>query len=470
MRQAKIICLLLMLAIMAGCSVSKQAYKEARKYDEAGLFVESAEQDLKALDKDPKFKEAKKHLLGVAPKAYDELMRRAQNLQQAENWDQAVAEYKHLDRLLSRCLRHGVVFETVNVKERLAKARNRAAAFHHKNAETLFEKKDWRRAAQAYLKAHNHVDNFKQSFDKAIRSYMSAGNQSLKERSYPAAIKDFKDALKVAPNHATAEKRLAESHYRLGRQFYDNGQFRQALTQLEEAERLNPDAKHIEQWADKAYEAAVQYVAVFPFVNRTRVRIDGNHIARALLTVLETRNLKFVDFMQHSETMALMNNVNYGPYGRISESQLREVALEEGLDSFVWGTILDISVADSPENMTEMTHEKEITVKDSMGKEVDTTETIYYREYSRERNVRVQMEHVILETQTGKILDRHRFTRKISDVAQWIAYQGSIYDLPKKKRALLDAPRNPRPLPALVDEMISGAVDKIGREVVKFYK
>ena len=102
MRQAKIICLLLMLAIMAGCSASKQAYKEARKYDEAGLFVESAEQDLKALDKDPKFKEAKKHLLGVAPKAYDELMRRAQNLQQAENWDQAVAEYKHLDRLLSR--------------------------------------------------------------------------------------------------------------------------------------------------------------------------------------------------------------------------------------------------------------------------------------------------------------------------------------------------------------------------------
>ena len=174
--------------------------------------------------------------------------------------------------------------------------------------------------------------------------------------------------------------------------------------------------------------------------------------------------------MQHSETMALMNNVNYGPYGRISESQLREVALEEGLDSFVWGTILDISVADSPENMTEMTHEKEITVKDSMGKDVDTTKTIYYREYSRERNVRVQMEHVILETQTGKILDRHRFTRKISDVAQWIAYQGSIYDLPKKKRALLDAPRNPRPLPALVDEMISGAVDKIGREVVKFYK
>ncbi len=470
MRQFTVSIALISLVLLAGCSASKQAYKKAKEYDDAGLFVESAEADLKALDKNPKYKDAKKHLRVVAPKAYDELLSRAENLERAANWDQVVLEYKHLDHLLNRCHRHGVVFETVNVKRRLSQSRNKAAEFHHKNAEALFVKKDWRRAAVAYLRAHDHVDNYKQSFDKALQSHLNAGSEALKAERFRAAIKDFALALEVAPNHPAARNRLAESHYRLGRQLYSEGQFRKALKQLQKAEGYNPDSPHIKQWADKAYDAAVQYVAVFPFANRTRIQVDGSRIASALLTVVESKDLKFADFMTHPEAVSVMNKASHGEYGRVSESQLLQLAEAEGLDSFVWGTVQTIDVEDGPENMTEMTHEKKVTVKDSTGKDVEGSETVYYREYTRNRNVRVQLEHVILETATGKILDRRRFTQEINDVARWIAYQGSIYDLPKKKRVLLDAPRTPRPVPALLDEMTAGAVEKMGREVVEFYR
>ncbi|MFQ5651494.1 MAG: hypothetical protein ACE5IY_16285 [bacterium] len=470
MRTQVVIRCLAAMALLAGCSASKQAYKKAQEFEQAGLYVEAAEQDLKALRKDPDFKDAKSHLREIAPKAYDELITRAIALERTENWEQTVTEYKKLVSLLSRFHRHGVVFETMNIRERLRKAEHKAAEYHYAHAEQFFANQSWHQAATAYMKAHSYVDNFNRSLDKAIQSYVNAGDQSLRNKRYPEAQAAFHDALIAVPNHPVAKKKLAQSYFLYGRQLFDEGQFREALEQFEQAETFDPESKEIAEWTDRAYNEAVQYVAIFPFVNHTRIQVDGYRLARDLLTLIETRELKFADFLPHPETVSLLSKSALNRFGHIRESELRRIAAEEGLDSFVWGSVLDIEVHDSAESMKEHSHDRVVTVQDSTGKDVEATETIYYREYSRPRRVSVRAEHVIIETETGAVLDRERFTEEITDVARWVAYPGSIYDLPKKKRPLLDAPRSPRPVPILVDEMLGAVVEKISREVVEFYR
>ncbi len=458
------------LALLIGCSASKQAFKQAREFEDAGLYVEAAEADLQALDKSPKYKEAKVHLRKVAPDAYAELLSQAQNLETGENWDAAVGVYAHLTRMLSRFQRHGVVLETINVKARLGSARRKAADCHYKNGERLFAAGKWRKAANAYLQAHKFVDNYNKALDKAIQALVNSGNGHLKNNAYNKALKAFAKILDVAPNHPVGKTKLAETHFQMGRAHFEAGEFRQALKEFEKVLAFKPDFEGAEKWVERAYEAAVQYIAVFPFLNKTNVTIDGYLLASDILTRTRQANLQFVDFLSHPATVSLISKSSLSRYGHVSESELLSIANEEGLDSIVWGTIRDLDVQDKPESRQEIAYDKIITVQDSSGKDVEETETIYYREYARERRIVVRLEYVILNVASGAVLDKQRYTREVSDIARWIGYNGSIYDLPEDRRILLDAPRNPRPVEVLVNELLAAATDRISRDVVRHYR
>ena len=66
MKKACLFFILISIAL-TGCSSSKKALKEAKKLADAGLYVEAAEQDLKALREKPDFKEALLLLSEPAP-------------------------------------------------------------------------------------------------------------------------------------------------------------------------------------------------------------------------------------------------------------------------------------------------------------------------------------------------------------------------------------------------------------------
>lgn len=461
---------LVTLFCWVGCSASKKAFKEAQKFEEQGLYVEAAEADLKALDKNRKFGEAKVHLKQVAPKAYDELLAQAESQERVGNWEQAVDSHRKLVRFLHRCGDFGVTFPAVNVKERLDNATQKAARYYYDNAEKFFAAKSWGKAANAYLKAHNFVDNFNLSLEKAIQALVNAGNSHLKAKNYQAALKAFDKILEVAPGNKTGIEKMAETHYLLGEQFWKEGQFRKSFYAFQDARQFVPDFRDVERRAEQAYQEAVQFVAVFPFLNNTDFSVDGYLIASYLHEYLRTAELEFADFLSHPETVSLLSKSTSSRYGRVSESELLSLAAEEDLDSVVWGMVRKVEVHDSPERMEEVAYDKVVVVKDSSGRDVETTETIYFREYRQERKLEVELETMILDVQSGALLQNERYRERISDDAIWIGYSGSIYDLPKDKRRLIDAPRKPRPVPVLLNELFAAATDKIGRDLVRFYK
>ncbi len=431
--------------------------------------MEATEQDLRALDEKPDFKEALVHLKSVAPKAYVDLLERAKNLEAAENWNQAVAGYERLDNLLENIHRYGVVFETVNVKERLSHAKQKAAEYHYANAETSFAKNRWRKAASAYLKAHDYIENYNQSLEKAIRSFFKLGDRRLENNRVSGALNAYQNVLDIAPGHREAKQKIAEAHYRAGRHYFKKRHFREALKQFETIEEYASDYKDAAEWVDRAYEEAVQYLAVFPFKNETAANLDGFLLAAEILQHTINGNLKFVDFLNQGEMAALLHDHNLNRY-RLSEAHLAQVAQDEGLDSFIWGRVLDIDVRDKPQSFVEYEHKKTVVVEDSAGNKIEETELIYFREYSRSRVVRIAVEYVIVDSETGRYLHKQGLTEDIADEARWIAYQGSIYDLPKEKRPLLDAPRNPRPPEVLIDDLLLSLGKNIARDLLRFYR
>jgi len=459
-----------LILIVSGCSASKKAFKEAKEYEKKGLYVESAEADLKALRKDSKFADAKAHLREVAPKAYDELRLQAENLELAENWDLAVTAYEKLSSFIDRCARRGVVFETINTRARLAKVKRSAANYHYKNGERFFRAKDWGKAANAFLKAHKQIANYNKSMEKAIQSLVNAGNSHLKAGYFDAALHAFGKILEVAPGHSHGKKKMAQTHFMIGKQLFAEEQFRKSYQAFLTAAEFDSEHRAVAEWTEKAYREAVRFVAVIPFQNNTDLAIDGSLMASDIHNKLSHENLDFADFMSHPEVMELMDKTSLSRYGTVSESELLSIAEEADLSAIIWGVVRDVNIGDSPEQMSEVSHNKVIVVQDSSGKDVETTETIFYREYSRRRKVEVRIETRILEVKTGAILDNQRYREEITDVARWIGYSGSIYDLPEDKRALLDAPRDPRPVGILINEMLKGATERLTRDLVNFLR
>ncbi|MFQ5865457.1 MAG: hypothetical protein ACE5IW_09540 [bacterium] len=464
-------CLLIAMFIFTACSASKKAYRKAQEYEEAGLYVQAAQQDLKALREKSDYKEALVHLKRVAPKAYDELINRANKLEASESWDQVVHEYELLNNLLQGFHHHGVVFETVNVKMRLRQAQRQAAEFHYTKADSLFETYRWEEAAYEYLQAHNFIENYNNSFKKAILSFLKAGDYWLENKKYIEAIDTFERLLEVAPHHQKATRKLAESHYQLGKQYFDEKRFREALDEFETTEETVPDYKDAAKWAQRSLEKATQLVAIFPFLNLSRYyAVDGYLLASEITNHCIHANLKFAIFLSDAEVADFMGQYPRAFRGTLSEARLAHLARKEGLTSFVWGKVKEMTVEDSPKTFTEHEYEKTVTVQDTADQEIEELVTIYYREYKQSRRVRMRVEYVIIDSETGSYLDKQRFVEEIFDEARWIAYQGSIYDLPENKQYLLDAPQNPRAPEILIDELVTSVSKRISKHLIRFYK
>jgi tetratricopeptide (TPR) repeat protein len=459
-----------LLILCAACASQKalDAFNEAKEYEGAGLFVEAAEQDLRALRERPDFKDALLHLKEVAPKAYEELVDRGEKLSASGNVDQAVAEFQRLENLLRACHAHGVVFETANINDMLARAQQLAAQHHYARADSFFSAKQWRPAAGAFLKAHEYRSNYNGALDKAIQAYINSGENQLSEKNYSAAAEDFGDVLQLAPSHSLAKSKAAESHYLLGEQLFSEGRYREALSRFEKVYDFVDDYRDVANWVERAYEAATQHVAIFPFVNRSSINVDPYFFAGEILNQVYGVSLDFVEFLPYADMVAALDDFHLNAVVRLHESELLRVASSEGLESFVWGQIRSIEVRDSPEEFKELRHELATGVKDSSGKA--ETRTIYYREYTASRFVRIVIDCSIFHGETGAQLDRQTFVDDVTDEARWIGYQGSIYDLPENQRSLLDASRDPRPVAVLVDQLSFSLTEDIAKYIIKFYR
>jgi len=457
-------------ALFTGCA-HKKAYMRALEYEKSGRHVEAARKDLEALDKKPDYEEAFAHLQQVAPLAYQELLTRAETFEVKAQWLEAVDSYGELEALLQQFTRYRIVLQTIDVSGREAQAREKGAAYHYETAERHFSAGEYEPAIFQYQKVTALAGEHRDTKNKLGQTYTRLGDRDLQAQSFQAAVNNYAQALNYAAETAALQQQIAEANYRWAVQLEANKNFREAMAKFEVVMAVMPDYKDAARRAKQAYEKALQRVAILPFRNRTQQGGQyGYLLTEEVLGECIRANLQFAVFINRANLEQIFEEYKLSQSGVVDERKAVEIGKLEGLHSFVTGAITQISVETTQPRFVEKTHDKVYTVKDSAGKSIEKTEKIYYREYTTTRTAQISASFQIVDVETGRYLSGETFAESSEDKANWVRYQGSIYDLPKDKQKLLDAAGDPKAAEIMINDLVRRVANKMSEKILRFYQ
>lgn len=464
--------LALLIPLLASGCAHKRAYKRALAFAEEGNFVESAEQDLRALDKKPEYDDAKDHLKIVAPKAYQELLDRSQGLQSLSRWIEAIETYQYMESLVARFYDNNIVLQTISIPDRIAWARQEGRDYHYSSAERLFQSSEYLQAIEQYHKVIAIVGHYLDTREKLWRSNIELGNQLQSARQYESALnRFFRPALEFEINIDETNRLIAETYYRWADQLVSEGNHRGAYETFGRALEVIPDYRDAAERQDEAFEEALMRVAVLPFRNSTPFGGQySNLLTDQVINRCINANLQYVVFATRSHLDRIIQEYELTVAGAVDPSTAVEIGKLEGIHYFITGNLTQISEQTTSPSFVERTLNKVITVRDSTGKEVKVTEKRFYREYTSRRTVQLGASYQIVDAETGRYIRSEDFSESIVDETRWIRYQGSINDLPESKRGFLDASTEPKSADMLINDGIRIIAEKMSQKIIRYYR
>ena len=166
----------------------------------------------------------------------------------------------------------------------------------------------------------------------------------------------------------------------------------------------------------------------------------------------------------------IMEEYKLAMSGVVDVSKASEIGKLEGIHYFLTGNITQISEQTTRPSFVEKTYDKSYTEKDTAGNDITKTRTIHYREYKSQRNVQISASYQIVEVETGRYAGGDNFKENIIDEANWVRYQGSIYDLPKDKQNLVDGETEPKSADILINDGMRTIAKKISVQILDRFK
>lgn len=470
-----VICALLFLPLLTTSCAYKRAYKRALQFEESGRYLAAAEQDLSALDRKPGFADAKTHLRDVAPQAYTELIDRAAGFEMRNEWKEAIDIYDYTERFYTRCSRHDVVLQTSDVGHLRADAQRRGTEYHYRNAEDHFNRREYESAIPQYLEVVAISGYHEDTRARLWRSHVEVGNQLLDSGAFEQAVTDwYEPALEYAEfatDEAATRNFIAEAYYRWAERLVADGDERGAFHRFERALAAVPGYRDAEERSREMYEEAVARVAIMPFRNATSFGFQySNLLTEQLITHCINANLEFAVFATREHIEQLLVEHELTAAGAVDPSTASRIGELEGIDFFVTGSLTQVSEQTSRPTFVEKEHKIRYTVRDSTGKEVAQTRSIFYREYTMRRTVEVAASYQIVDVETGRFVRGEDFSERLVDEAHWIRYQGSINDLPRDKRPLLDAPTEPRSADMITNDSMRLLAEKMSAKILRYFR
>ncbi len=451
-----------------GCA-HKKAYKKALELEKSGQYVQAAEKDLEALDKKSDFTDAKEHLQIIAPKAYEELLGRAENYERNQNWIEAINSWNHMNTLLTRFQRHGVYLTTINVGEHLTRAKANGLKFYYNNAQQYFLAGDYHRSITAYKNVHKIAGFYLDTKDKLRQAHIRLGDQSLARKEFEAAVNYYTAAREYSDDIMRTNQNIAEAYYQWAGDLSIKENYREATEKFETCLQIVPNYRDAEQKRKYNYEKAVRRVAVMPFGNATPYGMQySNLLTEELINDCIKKQLKYASFMTRSHLDQILEEHKLAMAGLVDPSKASEIGKLEGIHYFITGNVTQISEQTSPSSFVEKTHEKTYTEKDTAGNDITKTHTIYYREYKKSRTVLIAASFQIVEVETGKYVAGDNYSEKFIDEAIWVRYQGSIYDLPKETQKLINGRSEPKSGDILINDGMRQIANKMSQKIVSF--
>lgn len=458
--------LLACLLALSACAGHQKALEKAREYEAAGLYVQAVEEDLRALEKKSDFPDALAHLKKMAPLAVRELRQQAEALAANRQWLEAANHYRQLEALLQRCRQHNVSLAGENPAERLAEIQRSGAADYAARAEDALADGNLPAAIELLKKVHHLLPGYRDNDAKLRQALVEQGTRQQQTGSYATAIATFREAIELTGEHPRVLDSLAAAYYAWGEQLEAAGDFRQAMARFEDAATAVPDFRDALERAQHAYEAAVRHVAILPLRNDTTFPNEHSHfLTETLRRICIDANLKFTDFLPSNEIADLVDRHRLRRARELNLQQAQQIGELEGVHAFVTGALAEIAIVRGEPKVEEKTLERIISERDSSGKKVESKETAYYRIYTATHTLRIRAYLQVTDAVSGVRHSREYVTDEVKERAQWLRYQGSIHDLPKEVRHLLDAPDQPTFSSLAINQLLDRVAAKMAHRL-----
>lgn len=460
------------LLLVSGCSAASMAVKQGDQYLETKNYYSAAQAYIHALELDPTYDSAKTKLCGVSKQAYDQQLAIASNYESTLDHEAALQSYTDLSIFVdniskSNCL----TFPIINVKNKIVEMKASSSEKYYKQAEDLFNKREYDAAIDKYGEALKFNSPYKDCSNKIGESYYCLGEKCDKQKAYREAAKNYLKASEVIKGYKDSTDRATKIYYALGEYYLTKNQCRNAWDDFNEVVKINPGYLDINDKTTKADECSVKKLAFARFDNPTGKNIAGSSIGDMVFDTikakLQGRSSRFLHFMEREELDSIINEQSLGKNG-ITDNYNSFKKLK-GVDYLIVGKLTQVnSVLSQPKTnqfKTTGTYYQDCVKYSKTGQayqsSCERTKDVFFTENSQSISITLTGSIKVFSVLTGQQVIFYNLSVKKSDNVNYannFSDDLSVVQVPSNIQALASA----RQELADEDSLLKQIVDEIG--------
>ena len=447
------------LLFMHGCAhVSTRHMEQGDSYFEQKRYTDAADEYLNAVKYERNNQESQMRLCKVARLAYKSSLQKAQKQEQLSHFKKARKAYSKTSRYLEKFSQYDCIdFSVTDVSSKIAEMGGAVLERHYQKAEELFSRRHYPEAIKEYKNA-SHNKPYKDSATKIAESYYLQGQILESQSQFRESASQYLFSDNTIRNYKDSRQKAVSIFYSLGNYFLLNRYCRRALSDFQEATRIEPNFKDLPTKLDQAGSCATIRIAFAKFNNPTHRNIAGMSIGDFINDEIQSSlNKNATQFIRFVDSSVGFKNIDYEISGRLTQVRVVHHGLEERKMSDVGIYSYDCRQRDAQGNIYTDTCTQERNVN--------------YSEYNDDISVMLSGsikvtdlrsgENVLLFNISSQTNDSIRYVEVSSDIRGLQLYQ-ELHDLLDGRRRLMDYEELAR---LAISEIEQGFVEEITAKI-----
>jgi tetratricopeptide (TPR) repeat protein len=418
----------------------------------------------------------------------------AQEDEAAGNYEAAIGEYQFLRQVATdissvspieevkidgKKVKQPLEMPKIDVREQLQRANNAGTEAHYQKGISLASTPGGSAAAATeFYAALRMVPDYKDTRQLAAEAfYRDAVSLARTVGNSQRAAAAFDGAMGFVPNFKDSNQLAAECLYRDGVASNTAKDYKSAVGQFRHAARYVPGFKDAEALAEKARVAATRRIAVMPFANlsgKQQFGEVGQVLTDQIISGAMEGNPEFMEFVTRDYVQEILQEQSLGHSGAINESSAAKIGKLAGINSFIFGKVLSITVSypsERDENGTNtMVGCTAVMLFGICPQGSEIPIRANYTKHTLQGYVEISGSFQIIDVEKGTIVKSASITKRLEDHAQWVTYEGDQRAIPPEAmqgdtgQKALDPP----------EQLAQTAIQQIGKELagnlVQYFK
>jgi tetratricopeptide (TPR) repeat protein len=494
---------LVIVVVLAGCAgamddVANRMGPQGKYYDAAkeaaaaGRNYDAAVQAMEALRIKVDYIDAKILLRQVAPKAYEERLTVVRQTEQT-NVAQALEQYKELKRFTDAVGQQGVPVATVDydgkfreLEGRISQVKTAEASKMFAEAEAFFQSGQCSQAIPAYRRVLELTPGEGVAKERIAECLYRGAVADLQGKRYRKAAEGFKEAAVERPGYKDSQVRAGRIYAALGAYFLKAGHSRNALVELEAANRLAPDTPRLKMDLEAAQREAVKRLAVAGMVNKSGQRIEGialeDFITDELQAELQRKKSPYVELYDRSQLEAVLKEQKLNLSELVDKATAQQLGKLKGVGYVILGKLTQVSQKRAGPSKTvragnyQTQEYRTESYVDNRGRRQTRNVPAGTRQHNfswEEVNWASEVAFVgsvnVLKVETAKIVTASNFSKKENIGGHWaenLSDPNAKGALSSEVRKLFDAPKGSESLDTITKRVATALVAELAGSIL----